>query len=87
MEYLWLIPTVLMIGALGWKMKLDDQHREALLVEIRSLVEDNKILTEALVRDAGKPLLFRKPKTEPSQGWYDSKSDFWKSRENTNEAS
>ncbi len=44
-----------------------------LMDELDALREDNKALTEALVRANGRGLVFSKPVVEPSEGWFDAK--------------
>lgn len=50
---------------------LEGRRMECLLREIGELRSDNRALMEALVRDAGKPLIFKPPVTEDSEGWFD----------------
>jgi hypothetical protein len=42
-----------------------------LLKRMDTLQQDNKALTEALVRSEGKPLIFRKSEPIQGEGWFD----------------
>jgi hypothetical protein len=49
-------------------------QREAVLLEqLAACRKDNKILTEAITRNAGVPVVFEKPETKPAVTWFDSK--------------
>jgi hypothetical protein len=43
-----------------------------LLKRIDVLQEDNRRLTDAILRDAGKPVIFQKPEMKPSTSWFDA---------------
>jgi hypothetical protein len=44
-----------------------------LLKRMDALQADNRLLTEALLRESGKPVIFSKPESVASEGWFDAK--------------
>ena len=65
--------TVILIltGIAFYVLWLFNRHNQALLREIRELREDNRALTEALVRVEGKPLIFGKHEKRDAEGYFD----------------
>ena len=56
-----------------WQQRKDADLIVRLLERMDGIQQDNKALTEALVREQGKPLVFKPPEKVPSPGWFDPK--------------
>jgi hypothetical protein len=71
--FICLIAMALMV-VIRWRQIASMEKKEKALIQmIMDLQKDNNILTEAITRRAGSPVIFTKPETRPSEGWFDGK--------------